>query len=300
MSGPEDENEEMFLNAELTVGSSEVEPLESPIDVSITEPGVIPKITPKKALVSNKHYDSTEVDYIKKNWQYKTDKEIAKVLGRSEQSVADKRGELGLKKIGGRPGLAATVQSLINEGTEEALSHLSKKDRVALLKQHFNKNPRYLRLKEELTDVDLEFYKHKYIEFMETVDTLHIQEEDLLHHMIMCDLHISRVRRQLKRAEEKEEESEDGQPIPAHLYMELKVAEERLVNYHKTLRITREQRLSKDREEKVTLTGLIKAFDEKKAREEFGHQASVMEFNTDQSRKQMGKLGYILGDSYDG
>lgn len=298
MSGPEDENEDIFLNAELTAGSDKDEPAESPIDVKIDEPGVMPKVTPKKALVSNKHYDSTEIDYIKKHWTLKTDKEIAKVLGRSEQSVSDKRGELGLKKVGGRPGLAATVQSLINEGSEEALSQLSKKDRVALLKQHFNKNPRYLRLKEELTDIDLEFYKHKYIDFMETVDTLLPQEEDLLHHMIMSDLHISRIRRSLKKAEEKEEESEGGQPIPAHLYLELKVAEERLVNYHKTLRITREQRLSKDREEKVTLTGLIKAFDEKKAREEFGHQASVMEFNTDQARKQMSKMNYLLGDTY--
>lgn len=299
MSGPEDENEDIFLNAEIG-GSDEIKPSEEPIDVKIDEPGVMPKVTPKKPLVSNKHYDSTEVDYIKKNWKYKTDKEIAKVLGRSEQSVADKRGELGLKKVGGRPGLAATVESLINEGTEEALSHLSKKDRVALLKQHFNKNPRYLRLKEELSDVDLEFYKHKYIEFMETVDTLHVQEEDMLHHMIMADLHISRIRRQLRRAEEKEEETEGAQPIPAHLYMELKVAEERLVNYHKTLRITREQRLSKEREEKVTLTGLIKAFEEKKAREEFGHQASVMEFNTDQARKQMNKMQFLLGDDYSG
>lgn len=98
MTGPEDENEDIFLNAEIG-GSDEIKPVEEPIDIKIEEPGVMPKVTPKKPLVSNKHYDSTEIDYIKKNWKYKTDKEIAKVLGRSEQSVSDKRGELGLKRL---------------------------------------------------------------------------------------------------------------------------------------------------------------------------------------------------------
>lgn len=296
MSGPEDENEELFLNAEVD-GSDEVKPLPEPIDITIEEePPPLPKVTPKKALVSNRHYSESEISYITRNWQYKTDKEIGRHIGRTEQSVAEKRNELGFKKIGGRPGLAASIQSMINDGTEEALSHLSKKDRVLLLKEHFNRNPRYPRLVEELSEQDLEFYKHKYIEFMETVDTLHVQEEDMLHHMIMSDLHISRIRRQIRRAEEKE--IEEDVPIPAHLYMELKVSEERLVQYHKTLRITREQRLSKEREEKVTLSGLVKAFADKKARAEFGHQASVMEFNTDQARKQMNKLKYVLGDEY--
>lgn len=295
--GPEEEsNEDIFLNAELG-RSDPVEHGLKPIDVTLdNDERIVPKVIPKKPLVSAKHYDSTELDYIKRNWQFKTDKEIAKHLGRSEQSVSEKRVELGFKKIGGRPGLAASIDSLVNDGTEEALSHLSKKDRVILLKKHFNRNPRWPRLVEELGEVDLDFYKHKYIEFMETVDTLSVQEEDMLHHMIMSDLHISRIRRQIRRAEDRETEEEI--PIPAHLYMELKTAEERLVKYHQTLRITREQRLSKEKEEKVTLTGLIKAFEEKKAREEFGHQASVIEFNTDQARKQMNKMKFLLGDEY--
>lgn len=239
-------------------------------------------------------FSEEEEEFLKDNWMIKTDEEIAHILGRSPRGIRDKRKQMGLIKRGGRPGIEDVKKAIKNSDNKKNLASLDKASRIEFFKENFTKNPRYTRLLKELDPDDLEFYKHKYVEFADSVDSLTIQEEDMLHHMIMADIHISRIRQQIRSAESQAEESKDF-VFPMGLYQELKNAEDRLISYHKNLRVTREQRLSKEKEEKVTITSLIKAFQEKRAREEFGRQAGVMEFNAEMCKKDMDKFRFLLG-----
>lgn len=243
--------------------------------------------------MAGNRFSRTEEEYLKENWFQKTDDEIAAILGRSNRAIKEKRKLLGLEKGPGRPAQDGIKKAIMKNPTEANLSGVDKSDRINFFKNNFDRNPRYSRLKKELSDDDLEFYKHKYVEFIDSVETMTIQEEDMLHHMIMSDIHISTIRQQIKSCQDAE--TKDS-PFPMGLYQELKNAEDRLINYHKNLRVTREQRLNKDKEEKVTITSLIKVFQERRAREEFGKQAGVMQFNMEQAKKDMDKFRFLLGD----
>jgi hypothetical protein len=239
-----------------------------------------------------KHFDRAEEEVIKRNYMYKTDEELAAMLGRSPRAIKLKRKRMELAKSQGRRKKAITKEMILKSAADPNLSHLEKDDRIELFKANFHRNPRYSRLCKELEEDDLEFYKHKYVEFLDSVDTITPQEEDMLHHLIMEDIHLSHIRQQIKDEQQK---AKDGEGIfPIALYSELKSVQDRLIKYQQSLRVTRDQRLEKDKEEKITIVSLVKSFQDKKNKEEAGRQASVMSYYTDKCKDEMLTWRYLM------
>lgn len=238
------------------------------------------------------HFDRAEEELLKRNYLFKTDEEIGKMLGRRAEAIKLKRKQMGLTKAKGRPAAGINKELILKNPTENTLSHLDKEERIDFFKKNFERNTRYTRLRKELDDDDLEFYKHKYVEFLDSVDTITPQEEDMLHHMIMEDIHVSHIRQRIKTEEEK---ANNGESIfPMALYQELKNAQDRLVKYQQALRVTREQRLDTDKEEKITIVSLVKSFQDRRNKEEAGRQAGVMDNYKDKCKEEMLAWRYLV------
>lgn len=244
------------------------------------------------------HYSDEEVEFIKANWETKTDKQIAKVLGRSEESVQRQRKKYGMSKGSGRPSNEDIEKAKMERASKKPdsynLASLDKNQRLEIYKQNFNKNPRYSTLIGELHGDEFEYYKHKYVEFMDSVDTITIQEEDSLHHMIMADISISRIRRNIKLMEEEKEE--EDRPLIFGLYDTLDKAERKFMEYQKILRVTRESRLKENKEEKETFVTMVNMYRNRVAREEMGRQAGIINAYKEICKDEMKASRYLLGD----
>lgn len=249
----------------------------------------------------NYHYTDEELTFIEGNWKTHTDKEIAQILGRTVESVGRQRKKFGWIKRNGRPSAddkkKAAVSSDATYDTsnfmrEISFANMDKDQRLAIYKQNFAANPRYSTVKDELTEIEMKVYVHKYVDFLDAVDTMTTQEEDSLHHMIMTDINISRVRRHIKKTEE---ESEDGNPLIYGLYDTLEKAEKRFVEYQKILNVTREKRLAKDKEQKENIHTIIQTYRNKMARQELGRRAGLMEIFKEKCQEDMSKYRYLLG-----
>lgn len=243
------------------------------------------------------HYTQDEVDYVQQNWNSMTDEDIAAELGRSVESVRRKRDELGLKKPGGRPSNRLREEYILANPTAANLATLSKEKKMEFYKKNFTKNIRHPQLLKELSLDELEYYKHKYIDFIDSVDTLTRNEEDMLHHMIMSDILIHRLRSTMKREQDEWDSGEDGARPPQNLMGELERAEQRYMKYHKELNITREQRLKTEKEEKITIASIVRGYQEKQAREEAGRNAAILQYYKDKCRDDMSAHRYLLGET---
>lgn len=247
------------------------------------------------------HYTDEELTFIEHNWKTHTDKEISQILGRTVESVGRQRKKYGWIKKNGRPSKEAQKNAAISADAnykttdylrEISFKNMDKNQRLEIYKQNFAANPRYATVKNELSDEEMKVYVHKYVDFMDAVDTMTPQEEDSLHHMIMTDINISRIRRHIRRAEE---ESEDGNPLIYGLYDTLEKAEKRFVEYQKILSVTREKRLQKDKEQKETIHTIVQTYKNKMAREELGRRAGLMEIFKEKCKEDMSTYRYLLG-----
>lgn len=244
------------------------------------------------------HYTEEELKFIEVNWQVRSDKEIAQVLGRTEESIARQRKKFGWSKAPGkqtREAIKEAVLNNVNAGKSSfSLAHLDKEQRLEIYKSSFDLNhERYKLLKQELHDDELEYYKHKYLSFIDSVDSLHHTEEDALHHMIMADITISRIRKRIKEAEI--DNQLHNQPMIFGLYEALDKTEKKFVEYQKVLNTTRAQRLSKDKEQKETIASVVQVYRNNMAREELGRQAGLMEIYKEKCAEEMSKNRYLLG-----
>ena len=256
-------------------------------------------------MAKNYHYTDEEIKFIENNYLSHSDKEISQILGRTIESVGRQRKKYGWIKRSGRPSREEKKKAL-GEGVSKAggnaslsamkrmsLAGLDKDQRLEIFKENFTKQPRYYMVQQELSEDELGVYEHKYIEFMMSVDTMSVQEEDSLHHMIMTDLNISRIRRHIRSAELENEEG--GNPLIYGLYDTLEKAEKRFVEYQKILSVTREKRLSKDKEQKETIHTVVQSYRNKMARQEMGRQAGLMEIFREKCNEDMSSNRYLLG-----
>lgn len=246
-----------------------------------------------------KRFTQDELEFIEQNYRFRTDKQIAAILGRNEKAIMRQRDIHGWKKDNGRP-----TQQKVKENTQKAVEEglnpfsfagLDKDQRIEVYKTQFNKNPRYSQLMAELHQDEFQYYRHKYIEFLDSVDTVTLHEEDTLHHMLMTDISISRLRKKIKDMEVNN--AETSQPILWGLYGYLKEAEEAFRKYQQTLRVTREGRLKEDKEEKETFASLVQMYRNKATKEEMGNQASLMEIYKNKCYEEMKASRYLLGET---
>lgn len=243
------------------------------------------------------HFKTWEDQVIKQKWQTMTDESIANEIGRTADAVARRRKALGFSKRNGRPGKQTRAKAILSNPTEYSLALLSKEDRISFYKSQFNKNHRYPFLIKILMDDEVPYYKHKYIEFMDNVDSITLLEEEILHNMLMTEIHILRIQEQIKETVQayRDNDDEDKRPPPQHLYKDLNEAETRYARYHKDMNITREQRLKTNREEKITITSMVSALQEAQNKHKAGQAAGLMSYFSKKCRDDMNKMDFLLG-----
>ena len=237
-----------------------------------------------------------EEQWLKQHWNKATDKEIAEKLGRDEKGVARKRKLMGLIKANGRPTNNSKIDATTSSPTPYSLSKLNKDERLKFYKASFKTHWRYKLIKKILLDDELDYYEHKYIEFIDTNDITLI-EEDLLHNMIMCEIQIVRIQTQLRDAIKKynEDDDDDKRPPPQYLYKDLNDAEQRYLKYQEKLNLTRQQRMKDNREESVTISSIVKELIDKKSRRDADRLAGELDFFNRTAREEMNGMDFLLG-----
>jgi hypothetical protein len=242
------------------------------------------------------HWKAWEDEILKTSWKIKTDKEIASMVGRKETAVARRRKLLNLSKKNGRPKAKEKQDAVFKNPTDYSIATLSKEDRIQFYKTQFDKNFRYPYLQRILLVDEMRYYQHKYIEFLDSIDTITIQEEDLLHNMVMTEIELLRVQEQIKLQLEAYLDGEDNSNLPPqYLRKDVSDLEERYMKYQTKLNVTREQRLKSNREEKITVSSLVRAFTDKRNRVEAGQTAGAMSYFTSKCREDMNKMNFLLG-----
>jgi hypothetical protein len=248
---------------------------------------------------SNKgHFTAWEDQVIRDNWQTETDSVIGEKIGRGEDAIARRRKHLNLSKKVGRPRRAARKAAILENPTEHSLSKLSKEDRIQFYKTKFSQNIRYGWLLRILLGEEMEYYKTKYIEIMDNLDSITHQEEDLLHSMIMKDIQIMRLQSQIKEQLEQyyDDDEEERRPPPQYLYQDLDKAEQAYVKYQEKLKLTREQRLKTDREEKITVSSLVREYRDMEKRQRGGQVAGELSYFTKKCKDDMVKMQFLIGE----
>jgi hypothetical protein len=251
----------------------------------------------KQKSVSKKkhHFKAWEDELIKQNWQTMTDVDLADKLNRTTLAISRRRKALGLSKKNGRPKAKTRKKAIFKSPNEYNLATLSKEDRIEFYKTKFDENPRYFQLVRILTPEELEYYRHKYIDFLDSIDTLSFQEEDLLHSMLMTEMQVIRIQESIREAYDTKDDSESGR-MSTYMFKDLNDAEQRYIKYQEKLNLTREQRLRNTKEQKVSVSTLVRAFLERKNREEAGKTAGILAHYQERCKEDMSKYKFLLGD----
>jgi hypothetical protein len=253
----------------------------------------------KKKTSSNKgHFTAWEDQIIRDEWQTCTDEEVGKRIGRSPEAIARRRKTLKLSKKNGRPRKESRKHAILNNPTQHRLSKLSKEDRIEFYKNKFDQNHRYGWLQRTLMEDELDYYKLKYIETLDSLDSVTHQEEDLLHGMIMKEIQILRLQYQVKEQLEKyyDDDDEERRPPPQYLYQDIDKAEQQYIKYQEKLKLTREQRLKTDREEKITIAAIVRDFQDAENRNRAGEVAGQLSYYTNKCKEDMLKMQFLLGE----
>jgi hypothetical protein len=243
-------------------------------------------------------FEEWEDDYIRENWETKSDEEIAQHIDRLADGVQRRRKKLGLTRQVGRPASQGHIGAIFANPSSYNLARLSKEDRLTFYRTQFEKSPRYIWLTQTLSDTELEYYKNKFIDTSDSLDTLEAQEEDILHNMIMKEIDIVRLRKLIRQQMNEYEQApiDAKPPLNQQLYQDMERAEKQYVGYHEKLRLTREQRLKTDEEQRVTVSSLVRSFLDAKVRQEVGDMAGTMAYSTKKCKEDMKKRQFLLGE----
>ena len=132
---------------------------------------------------------------------------------------------------------------------------------------------------------------------MDNVDSITLQEEEMLHNMIMTEVHILRMQESIKEHVEayRSSDEDDRRPPPQYLYKDLNDMENRYSKYQKELNVTREQRLKANREEKITITSMVSALQDAENKHKAGNTAGMMSYFTKKCKSDMSKMDFLLG-----
>lgn len=267
-------------------------------DTSAETENIVRKLERKKTSSNKGHFTAWEDQVIRDDWQTHTDEEIGRRIGRTAEAIARRRKTLNLSKKNGRPRKETRKRSILANPTEHSLAKLSKEDRIEFYKTKFDQNHRYGWLQEVLMEDELEYYKMKYIEILDSLDSITHQEEDILHQMIMKEIQIFRIQRQVKEQLERymSEDDEERRPPPQYLYQDQDKAEQQYVKYQEKLKLTREQRLKTDREEKITIAAIVREYQDIQNRQRAGEMAGQLSYYTSKCKEDMLKMQFLIGE----
>ena len=244
-------------------------------------------------------WEAWEEQYLRSNFMKMTDKEISKKLDRNEDGVYRKRKSLGLSKgSGGRPSNKDRSDAA-SKPNDYRLAQLTKDERVKFYKSQFDRNWRYKHLCNVLLVDELEYYKHRYIDVIDSMDSITYVEEDLVHNMVMCDVQILRIQEMIKTELQAYKEADDDddtrRPPPQYLYKDLNDAQNQYVKYQEKLNLTRQQRLKENKEEHITISSIVTNLLDRRNRADADRQAGELDYFAKRCKTDMDKMNFLLG-----
>ena len=244
-------------------------------------------------------WESWEEQYLHANYMKMTDGEISEKLKRAEDSIYRKRKSLGLSKgTGGRPTNQDRQEGTVRPN-EYALSQLPKYERVKFYKSQFDRNWRHKHLVAVLLDSEMEYYKHRYIDVIDAMDSITYVEEDLVHNMVMNDIQIMRIQELIKtelQAYRDADGDDDARRPPAqYLYKDLNDAQNQYLKSQEKLNITRQQRLKENKEEDITISTIVQNLLDKRNRADADRLAGELDYFSRECKTEMDKMDFLLG-----
>lgn len=183
-----------------------------------------------------------------------TDAAIAKKLGRSRQSILNKRVEMGILK----------------RKIRLATSTYSKQERRNIEIKRYKMSPRYGRLDDVLTADEKKLFDEEFDVFLDNMDDIDAKDIENIHLLVM---EIIRQNRILKKQKDILTNPSLADAKLDEEYRESVRAFERLM---KLLKFSRQQRLEYHHDTKLCLTDLIEAFEEKENYEKLQQQAKII------------------------
>lgn len=245
-------------------------------------------------------FEDWELAFIKANYLKMTDKQLASELRRNLAGISKKRKDLGLVKGNGRPNndkrkftdqqnVRGDFRSGEYEIVREEYKKLTKDQKKKLFQSRFEHTKRYQQLQETLDEDELDFYTERYLDYINTWETLLTTEEDTLH---LAITELIRANRMLKRQKEMRDENKE---IPIDLFD--RQYKECVQTYSKLmgdLSGTRQQRLNTNREEKLTLDKVVQGLQDEEIRRKAGKEAAIIEAAKKATATNMRTKNYLI------
>lgn len=165
-----------------------------------------------------------EIDYIKRNCAVSTDREIAKALKRNIKTIRSWRSKLGIIKDAA--GKVTKLNEIDNPNVLTGFRKMSEEGRQNFFKTQLTNTLFYQRLKEQLTDDEIDFYMEEWgalcVQFEDIVAT----EKRQIDELIKAEILGNRILRNIKVAEEEISNIQDEIDTLRDNYKDTKDSEE--------------------------------------------------------------------------
>lgn len=227
--------------------------------------------------VKRGRFSETEEEFIKKNHDKMTDKDIAIALGRNTKSVTNKRRKMNLKNE-----RSDTTKKIDLGGTKDAyISTLDDSDRAKHFEQEVRRSARFKSLSTSLSIEEQNYYVEKYVEFMmdPTIETMTAMEKDTLHQMTIADIRIAKYQ---KDEYEDQIRAKNENRVGISRSREIRECQEVIKKCQESLNVERKQRLKNQSDQSITFTNLIRELKDPGVRLRTGREAAMLKFIAEQ------------------
>jgi hypothetical protein len=227
-------------------------------------------------------FERWEEEYIRENYQNKTWQEIASHLNRSLRAVMDKAKRLGTQK----KNILATTKPLSQINSEKLDIEEKRKQVIYELEN----SPDFLALSNSFDEYELERYKTKWAEIMLRDEIMTPTEKDAVHVMISNLIRMDRYQKLEKeyyQANNKSLREKGKWATPWTMHREFKEANEMFISASKALAMSREQRIKREGDDKITIINLINEFDDKRGREALGREMAAFEYLKNKKKNEL-------------
>lgn len=216
------------------------------------------------------------IEYIKKNIG-EADAITAKKFNVSLQTICRIKKKLGVERYDKR----TRGEKIIDRA--EFIATLPEKEKVTELKKDLKSSALFKEVKKTLTEDEKKLYEEQFIEFMmdPTIETMTASERDSLHHTIMLNIQIFRLREDELLAKKQ------GKRLSR--VREIKECQDMILKYQENLNVSRKQRLKNQNDQAISFSSLIKELKDPSIRGSVGEEAAMLKWMAEKTYND--KLG---------
>lgn len=220
-------------------------------------------------------YTKEEDTFIKNNYHHMTDAEIADSLNRSHNSIAKRRGRLGLTSRGGV--VMPKKKTTVKQNREGFIASLDDDRKREYFIKEVTSSARYNIIVENFDQKYRNYYVEKWVDFMmdPSIETMTASEKDALHQLIMAEI---------RSAEYQEEQKKDievakkQKRAPISRAREIDSCTDIILKCQNSLMVERKQRLKNQSDQAVNFTSLIRELKAPTSRISAGQEAAMLKY----------------------